>query len=154
MGEAVRVLGERLSLSRAFYAELEHGDQVYWVVRREYHRPGVVAHTQRQRAGAFGAEPSGRLHEGYTAVVDDVAALPLTDLERSAYAAIALEAYIVVPLIRAGKLVAVVGGDQTIPAPVDPSRSLAGRRSCRKDMGGGRAGSGRGRPPRQRREVP
>jgi signal transduction histidine kinase len=112
---AARVLGEHLKVSRALYAEVEHGDDSdYFIISQDYTAPGVPSLVGRHRADSFGATLFNEMREGRTLAVNDVATEKgLTDEERQAYPALGIQAYVGVPLIKQGRHVAILGVLQT-----------------------------------------
>jgi PAS domain S-box-containing protein len=113
--EAARVLGEHLGVDRAFYMDVEEDGELF-VVRRDYHVPGVPSATGRYPVDGFGPTLMAEIRSGRTLAVADVGAEPvLTDKERAAYAAVGVLAYAGVPLVKGGRCVAVFGIHQTTP---------------------------------------
>lgn len=101
--EASRVLGEWLGVNRAAYFEVR-GDE--YVVARDYTDavPSVVG---RHPVAAFGPDLLAAYRAGRTATEADVAALASrTPEEKEAFAASQIRAYVGVPLVKDGVLVA------------------------------------------------
>ena len=114
---AVRVLGERLGARRALYGDIESKeDSDYYVVGPQYCAPGVPSVIGSFRVDDFGAKLFDDCRAGRTVVVADVASeAKLTDRERAAYPAAGVRAYVVVPLIKGGRLVAFITVSQFAP---------------------------------------
>jgi PAS domain S-box-containing protein len=106
--EAARLLGETLGVSRAFYAEVEpDGDHV--TIRRDYHS-GLPSAAGRYRITDFGLGLAEALRAGGTVAVEDIEQDLGVDAERrAAYAAIGVQAHATIPLVRGGRLVALLG---------------------------------------------
>ncbi|HEX9953039.1 MAG TPA: PAS domain S-box protein [Rubricoccaceae bacterium] len=105
-GESARVLGEHVGASRVHYAEFE-ADGEHAVVARDY------AHGVPNRAGRYRMADFALLHDearaGRTFIVPDVPADPrLSAPEKAVFAALPVAAIAVVPLVKGGRLVAVM----------------------------------------------
>lgn len=104
--EALRVLREHLGASRALYADIAP-DGTTFEIRTEQRAPDVASAIGSYRFDDFGVELSRRLGGGGTLVGSDTGRGPdLTTTHRAAYGAIDVAAYIAVPLVKAGRLVA------------------------------------------------
>lgn len=104
-GEASRLLGERLLADRTYYAEIDEA-QGYILVERNFVRAGVSIQVGRYSLSDFNwLGPTFRM--GGPVVVADIRTSPLIpDADRSAVAAMDVGAFVAVPLIRDGRLVA------------------------------------------------
>lgn len=113
---ATRVLGEYLGATRAFYSEVENDeDSEYFVVNRSYHLPDAPSLVGRYRGNHFGAAVFERMRAGQTLVVADVASEPMLKAkERAAYPATGIVAYVLVPLVKEGRLVAFFAVHQAV----------------------------------------
>jgi PAS domain S-box-containing protein len=101
--EASRVLGERIRAHRVAYFELRDG---HFVIERDY-ADGVPPVAGRYPVAAFGPDLLAAYQAGRTATEADVdAVVALTAQERQAFAAIQTRAYVGVPLVKDGTLVA------------------------------------------------
>ncbi|MBG8552718.1 PAS domain S-box protein [Hymenobacter guriensis] len=106
--QAVCALGQYLGASRVGYAE-DQGDDAHIVVTRNYTRSGVSGIEGRYPYDDYGPELLRALKEGKTVVRPDVAHDPsLTEAEKAAHAALHLGATVNVPLLKDGRLVAVL----------------------------------------------
>jgi signal transduction histidine kinase/DNA-binding NarL/FixJ family response regulator len=116
-GLSSRVLGEYLGVTRAMYIELEsERDRDYFVIRRNYRVPEVSPLVGRFRVDDFGRTLIDELRSGATLVIADVAADGrLAGSERQGYLALRIAAFIAVPLIRQGRLSAMLAVHQTEP---------------------------------------
>ena len=104
--EAARVLGAHLAASGVHYAEVTE-DGEYGLVEADYcdDVPSLVG---RHRFDDYGAMAMGEFRAGRTLVVADVARdARLTANERAATAALGVGAYVLLPLIKRGRPVAV-----------------------------------------------
>jgi len=107
MASLSRMLGERLNVTRCAYAELdENGDTLE--LRHDWAKdvPSVAGTYRLQDFGnAFGAE----LRAGSTVVVDDVLTSMAADPGLDAFSAMDVRALVCCPLVKNGRLVAVLG---------------------------------------------
>jgi PAS domain S-box-containing protein len=109
---AAHVLGERLGADRAYHVAVDEARAEY-VVEREWHRSGAPSHARRYPLAAW---PMPWLADGRPWVVTDVDADPaLPDDQRAAYRGNDIGACVVVPLARAGRLVATLVVNQRTP---------------------------------------
>lgn len=108
---AARELGTHLGVARAVYFGVEHGDDggiVHVVDRDHYALPGMGSFVGRYPQAVFGRSVFAGLGRNQTVVCDDTLALPGgTASERDAFAAVAVRAFVAVPLMERG---AYVGG--------------------------------------------
>jgi PAS domain S-box-containing protein len=109
--EVARVLGEHLGASRVHYGDISD-DGTYAIVERDYTN-GVIGLAGRFRMSDFGPTLIDALRASQTLVVPDVAnSEALSEEERAAYAAVAVGAQVVVPLVKDGRLTAVLAVHQ------------------------------------------
>ena len=109
---AAETLGRHLGASRAFYAEAD-GEHV--VVCDDY-RTGVPSVAGRHRVADFGPAVESAYRAGRTLVVNDVAReLELAEPERQAHVDIGVRAHVDVPLVKEGRLVALLVVHQDAP---------------------------------------
>jgi PAS domain S-box-containing protein len=117
-GEACRVLGDRLGVDRVHYAEVDGTD---YVIRREYHRPGLAGTAGRYRIDGLRRQDREAFATGRIVAIADILAEPgLTPDEASAYAALGARAFVSVPRVEAGRLVAVLCVIRACPGPWRP----------------------------------
>ncbi len=101
--EASRVLGERLGANRVAYFEV-HGDD--YVVAQD-HAPTAPSIAGRHPISSFGSDLLADLLAGRVVIEPDVNALSQRSAdERAAFAAVRVGAYVGVPLVKGGRLVA------------------------------------------------
>ena len=111
--EAARVLGEHLSASRVHYAELEPGGE-HAVVARDYTR-GVADRSGRYALADYPALIA-LARAGRTLVVPDVSADErLSAEEKEELAGLPVAALVVVPLVKDGRLVALLAVHHDAP---------------------------------------
>jgi PAS domain S-box-containing protein len=106
MSVAARLVGEQLGVNRAFYAEIAGDD---WIVGE-----GFVDGVEPLTAGRYAATEYGRwtmdtLRQGAVAAIEDTGGDPrLTPSERAALRGIDVGAVLGIPLVRDGRIVAVL----------------------------------------------
>ena len=104
---AARLLAGHLGASRVHYGEVAE-DDLHITIARD-HAQGVPSLTGKVRMDDFGAALVAALRTGRTLVLPDLSGEPdLTREERAAYAAIPIRALIAIPLVKDGRLTAVV----------------------------------------------
>ncbi|QDV39500.1 response regulator [Tautonia plasticadhaerens] len=105
--EACRILGEHLGACRVHYAEVE-GEGEYGLVREEY-CDGVPSVAGRHRLDDFGPTAMDEFRAGRTLILPDVMNDPrLSPGGRAVTAALGVGSYMIVPLIKRGRLVALL----------------------------------------------
>ena len=105
--QAARLLGLRLKAARVFYGELSQDGA--WGVAGEDFCDGVPSIGGKYELGAYGPLVMAEFRAGRRLVVDDVASDPrMTPAERQRTAALHIEAYVVAPLFKAGRPVAIL----------------------------------------------
>jgi PAS domain S-box-containing protein len=113
---AARVLYEHLDVDRALYAEVvrRHGAEERVVVRRDCRRPWMVSAAGEYRIADY--TRAGALHDGAVLQSSDIEADPaVTEAQRPAYRALQIRAHVSVPLVKDGRLVAVMALNQAAP---------------------------------------
>jgi PAS domain S-box-containing protein len=108
MREIATRVGTHFDAIRCAYGEVE-ADQSGLLISRGYTKD-VPTVAGRYSLDSFGPLLAGELRAGRTAVIDDVRTDPFTDTAsaRKTYAAMQIVAMVVVPLVRAGRLVAIL----------------------------------------------
>lgn len=111
---AARSLGEHLGASRVFYVVVDpDGDS--GIIDQDY-ADGLPSRTGRYSLSAFSTAALADWRAGRTASSDDVQTDPrYSDTERSAYASVSTRAGFGVPLIKGGRLAALLGVNQSMP---------------------------------------
>lgn len=116
---ASRLLGEHLGASRVHYAEVVEDGQ-FGLVRSDY-ADGLPSVVGRHRFDDYGPSVMAEFRAGRTLVVPDVASDPrLTPAERAATADLQIGSYVMVPLFKAGRAVAVLVVHQSTPRAWTP----------------------------------
>lgn len=112
--EAMRVLGESLEAMRAQYFNVEKNEE--WLNSPGGYTNGVPPVTERVRLDDFGTFVKETLCAGDSLAVTDVAAdARVNDTALKAYEAIGVRAFIAVPLLKNGQLVAAIGIHNATP---------------------------------------
>ncbi len=113
--KAARLLGEHIGASRVNYAEvLEDGNA--FVVHKDFYSCGASPVVGRYRFDDFGEHAARTLKAGEILKSDDCGEIPgLSEKEREAYAALGIRAHMGVPLIKNGRLAALLTAHQTEP---------------------------------------
>ena len=103
---ASRMVGERLHVHRAFYAEVDGDD---WVIEGRYERGVETMPRGRYPAAAYGSRIMNTYRAGECVAFSDTRSDPdFTPAEREAHLAIHILAAVGVPLIKDGKLIAIL----------------------------------------------
>lgn len=103
---ATRLLGEHLAADRCFLSPV-YEDGSGMCVREEYLRSGASSVLGDYTFAQFGDFVGPELHAGHILAVEDVGALTgLSATERESYATVGIGAYLLIPLIRNGRLAA------------------------------------------------
>lgn len=115
MWTCVQGLGEHLHVARCMFGEVD-APQASVLVGRDY-LDGVLSVAGRHRLEDFGEPLATALRAGQTFVLDDVATDPRTAdaASQAAFARIGARAVIVVPLVKGGRLVALLSVHQSQP---------------------------------------
>ena len=120
----MRVLGEQLGLSRAFYFRVERADDGWvQVIESEYSRDaGQSSMIGRHSLKQFGSWLFEGLEQGRVLEVPDVAAVAgLTPKELASYRTRGVAAFINVPLLRNGEYSAGITAHDTVPRAWRPA---------------------------------
>jgi PAS domain S-box-containing protein len=113
---ASRALGEELRAGRVYYGEVEPDDE-YIVISPDYYTgDSSTSISGRHRIKDFGAYVFQEIRANRPVVTaDSQTREEASDVERSAYRAIGVGGFIAHPLVRQGRLVAVLGVTQATP---------------------------------------
>lgn len=116
MIEASEALGRHLGVGRCAYGEIDASGQ-FVTVHRDYHAAPLPSVAGRYRIENYGAETLQTLRRGQTFFLEDVLLEPsLSDAEtHRRYAAMRVRAAVVVPLVKSGRLVALLTLQQNAP---------------------------------------
>jgi PAS domain S-box-containing protein len=123
---ATALLGQHLAVSRVLYADTDD-DQGTALVRSDWTAPGVasLAGVQR-RLEDFGSGTIAALRRGEHVVVEDVGADPRTQAHEPSFTALGVRAFVLVPLLQAGRPGIVLAVHDSRPRawqPVDLQRA-------------------------------
>jgi PAS domain S-box-containing protein len=114
---AARVVGEHLGASRILYAEVagDDADDVF-IVRHDYRQPGVPPVEGRHRFDDFGAFIAKEFRKGRTLAIGNVRDVSeIGPDELAVYDALCFSAFLAVPLVKGGRIVAYLAANQTEP---------------------------------------
>lgn len=118
--QASRLLGEHLRASRVHYAEVIEGGRV-GLVRSDY-CDGLPSVAGRHRFDDYGPVVMAEFRAGRTLVVPDVASdARLAPAERDRTLALQVASYVILPLYKAGRPVAVLVAHQATPRAWTPA---------------------------------
>ena len=112
MGAAAELLGRHLSASRCAYADVDPDTDRFWI-RSDYTAPGVESSAGAYSLDLFGPRASADMREGRTLVVRDVAEELEPGEGREMFQAIGINAIICCPLVKNGRLAAMMALHQT-----------------------------------------
>ncbi len=111
MSAAVESLGRRLGASRCAYADVDQDGDRFWI-RNDYCAQGLESSVGEYSLDLFGSHAAANLRAGQTLVVRDVAREVARGNGREMFAAIAIDAIICCPLIKGGRLTAMMAVHQ------------------------------------------
>jgi PAS domain S-box-containing protein len=118
---ATRTLGEHLGATRVCYAEFLNSESDF-IIERDYHTPGVSSVAGRYRLDNYGPALTQKLRSGQTVSVPDIRVDPMfEEIERTAYEYVPTRSFVVVPLVKQGRLVAMLSVNATSPRDWTPS---------------------------------
>ncbi|MGP9820232.1 PAS domain S-box protein [Salinarimonas sp. NSM] len=109
MAAAGEMLARRLGVDRVGYAEMEP-DGATAVVHADWSAEGIASIVGRHRLASYGPGMEAALRGGRTVAIGDVTADPLAwgATTRDAYTAVGVKAHVALPLVRAGRLAALL----------------------------------------------
>ena len=111
MVAATQMLGRRLEASRCAYADVDSDGDRFWI-RSDYNAPGLESSAGEYSLNLFGPRAATNLRAGRALVVSDVAAELEPGEGRETFQAINIDAIICCPLIKNGKLTAMMAVHQ------------------------------------------
>ena len=114
---ATRVLGDHLRAGRVMYGDADPGSTETFTNHREYRRDPLMPSTLGgHRWDDFGIHVVTEMRAGRTIVADEVRVHPGHSAdELAAYEALGIRAYVAVPLVREGQIVAFLAVNHTTP---------------------------------------
>ena len=111
MRGAAAMLGERLGASRCAYADVDADNDRFWI-RSDYLAPGIVSSVGTYNLDLFGPRAASELRAGKVLVVRDIGGeLGLGD-GREMFHAIGIDAIVCCPLVKDGRLAAMMAVHQ------------------------------------------
>ena len=114
MGEATRLLGRQMGVTRVAYADLEP-DNDRFTIRHDWTAPGAASTVGVYSLDLFGARARTAMREGRTLLIDDVDA-ELGEADGAAmFNRIGVKAIVCCPLVKGGRLVAMMAVHQDAP---------------------------------------
>jgi PAS domain S-box-containing protein len=115
LAEAAAALGTHLDASRAGYAEVE-ADGDTFVIERDWTDGSVKQGTGRRSIASFGPEVAASLRRGETQRYEDARIDPrVPPAHRAAFEEMTIAAIVTVPLVKAGRLVAMFSVQKSRP---------------------------------------
>ncbi len=114
MAEATRLLGEHLGVTRVAYADLEP-DNDRFTIRHDWREEGAMSTAGTYSLDLFGSRATSNLRVGRTLLVSDVDAELAAADGADMFNAIGIKAIICCPLVKGGRLVAMMAVHQRDP---------------------------------------
>ena len=114
MGEATRLLGQQMGVTRVAYADLE-ADNDRFTIRHDWTAPGAASTVGVYSLDLFGSRARADMREGRTLLIHDVDA-ELVEADGAAmFNRIGVKAIVCCPLVKGGRLVAMMAVHQDAP---------------------------------------
>ncbi|VWX47287.1 PAS domain S-box protein [Novosphingobium sp. 9U] len=107
MQAAAQILGDKLEVSRCAYADVDVDNDRFWI-RNDYSAPGIASSAGTYSLALFGPRAVDDMLHGQTLVVRDVSAELQPGEGREMFQAIGIEAIICCPLVKEGRLAAMM----------------------------------------------
>ncbi len=117
---AATLLANRLGASRCAYADVD-ADNDRFFIRNDYTAPGIASSAGTYSLDLFGPRAAAEMRSGRILTVRDVAAELASGEGREMFLAIDISAIICCPLVKDGRLVAMMAIHQVIPRDWQPS---------------------------------
>ncbi|HEV7255271.1 MAG TPA: PAS domain-containing protein [Mesorhizobium sp.] len=114
MHAAAELLARRLDASRCAYADVD-ADSDRFVIRSDYTAPGIASSAGTYSLDLFGARAADDMRGGRTLVVRDVSGELAPDEGREMFLSIGIGAIVCCPLVKDGRLVAMMAVHQDRP---------------------------------------
>ncbi|HEV7251861.1 MAG TPA: PAS domain S-box protein [Mesorhizobium sp.] len=118
---ASRMLGQHLGAGQVIYAESDFSG-AYVTIQREWNDGSIPSNARRHRLDDFGPEFIADLRRGQSTAIGDVALDPRTSSPEAlaTFARASIKAILNVPLVKSGRLVAVLGVHSNAPHAWQP----------------------------------
>jgi PAS domain S-box-containing protein len=120
MSAAAQMLGHKLDVSRCAYADVDADADRFWI-RSDYRAPGVESSAGTYSLDLFGPRAAADMRRGHTLIVRDVAGELGLGEGREMFHAIGIEAIICCPLIKEGRLAAMMAVHHNRPREWTPA---------------------------------
>lgn len=117
---AIGLLGRTLNVSRCAYADVDIDHDRFWI-RSDYNAPGIQSSAGTYSLDLFGPRAAADMRAGRTLIVRDVMAELGQDEGRETFSAIDIGAIICCPLVKDGRLTAMMAVHQNQPRDWSPS---------------------------------
>lgn len=111
MQAATQLLGEKLGASRCAYADVEADNNRFWI-RSDYSAPGIASSIGSYSLDLFGPRAAANMRSGQALIVRDVPAELSPGQGREMFEAIGIDAIICCPLVKEGRLAAMMAVHQ------------------------------------------
>lgn len=113
MEAATSALGQSLGVSRCAYADVDTDNNIFWI-RSDYNAPGIESSAGRYSLDLFGPRATADMRAGRTLIVRDVTRELKPGEGREMFQAIGIDAIICCPLIKDGRLAAMMAVHQDV----------------------------------------
>ena len=114
MASATEMLGQRLGASRCAYADVADDEDRFWI-RYDYCAPGLFSSAGEYSLDLFGPRAATGLRAGHSLVVRDVAKELASGEGREMFQSIGIAAIVCCPLVKEGRLAAMMAVHQDRP---------------------------------------
>jgi PAS domain S-box-containing protein len=114
MEVTTRMIGEQMRVTRCAYADLEPDNDAF-TIRNDWTKPGAVSTAGTYSLNLFGPRAAGDMRQGRTLVVHDVDAELAPEEGADMFNAIGIKAIICCPLVKEGRLVAMMAVHDELP---------------------------------------
>lgn len=111
---AAALLAQRLQASRCAYADVD-ADNDRFVIRNDFTAPGIASSAGTYSLDLFGSRAAAEMRHGRTLVVGDVAQELASEEGREMFLSIGISAIICCPLVKEGRLAAMMAVHQDRP---------------------------------------
>jgi PAS domain S-box-containing protein len=110
-----RLLGRHLGVSRCIYADFEAGDDDRFTIRHGWTAEGAASMVGAYSLNMFGQRMAADVREGRTLVIDDIDRELSQSESRHVYDALGIKAVLRCPLVKQGRLAAMIAVHQNRP---------------------------------------